>query len=178
MISYEPKEKTLKKKAIKIICIILFVTALILLLLYVFNEIPVSYDEIESGIEAVEEDGIIHFEFYLTDAPGGMFMGDVSPPILTDPETGIEYIYHGFQFRCSRWNRWVHPGKMDNPYLTFTKEGESQQNSVRYLRIYYINPDGSLVLIWEHPDAEAIIERALDAVPPPEKYLGQFGIGS
>ena len=44
------------------------------------------------------------------------------------------------------------------------------ENGWRYLAIYYLNPDGTAVLLWEHPDAEEIIERTGTELLPPVEY--------
>ena len=41
----------------------------------------------------------------------------------------------------------------------------------RYLAVYYLNPDGTAVLVWEHPDAQNIIERTQAELEPPESYV-------
>ena len=43
--------------------------------------------------------------------------------------------------------------------------------TIRYLGVYYLNPDGTFVLVWEHPDAEEIIERTGTELLPLNEYI-------
>ena len=42
---------------------------------------------------------------------------------------------------------------------------------IKYIGVYYLNPDGTLVSIWEHPDAQLIIERTQTDVKSPDSYF-------
>jgi len=180
---------TRKTKTAIIVSVILVILFIISAITFLFGLTPIHYDNIESGITYTENSGNIEFEYFLT-SKGGSLSGSISTPVIYDYDDGVRYHYYYFTIYAQRWNIWLHPGKDSHPYFILDKTGKeihSGENtshytkdelienpgllSIKYIRVYYLNPDGSLVLVWEHPDAQLIIERTQTDVKSPDSYF-------
>lgn len=181
-------KRTKRKKAI-IISAILGVLVLILFFAFFFISYKVPYDHMYGGIQAVERDGIIEFDFYLTNSGDINFTGGISSTVIYDYDYGIKYVYQFMQIKTQRWHVWFKKDVLTSPGFSLTKDGiethsgadrefdpniDYRENPLlmrtRRLRVYYSNPDGSVVLIWEHPDAKEIEERCGAALQEPQYY--------
>lgn len=179
------------KKSVVVISIILAVLLFLLIYSYLFGMTAMYYDDIE--ITYTEENGNTCFEYMLTDK-GGFTSGGLSLiPVVYDYDYGVRYHYYCFNVAASRWDSWFHPAKTSIYDFILDEDGneihsgketdhytkeELRENpglmAIRYIRVYYLNPDGTLVLLWEHPDAELIIERTQTEIESPEYYLQYY----
>lgn len=180
---------TQKTKTAIIVSVILVIIFIISAITFLFGLTPIHYDNIESGITYTENSGNIEFEYFLT-SKGVSHSGSISTPVIYDYDDSVRYHYYYFTIYAQRLNIWLHPGKNSHPYFildTTGKETHSGENtshytkdelienpgllSQKYIGVYYLNPDGSLVLVWEHPDAQLIIERTQTDVKSPDSYF-------
>lgn len=180
-----------QKKRVVIVSIILAVLLFLFIYNYLFGMTSMYYDDIE--ITYTEKDGNIYFEYMLTDK-GGFSSGGLSLiPVVYDYDYGIRYHYYCFDVAASRWNIWFYPAKTSIQDFILDEDGNEIHSGketdhytkeellehpglmdIRYIRVYYLNPDGTLVLLWEHPDAELIIERTQAEIESPEYYLQYY----
>jgi len=100
--------------------------------------------------------------------------GGVSKVVVNDTENSLEYRYYFIAGTSNRWNLWFNQVYKRDQYVKVNDDGcmgeSDYKKSWRYLAIYYLNPDGTAVLLWEHPDAEEIIERTGTELLPPGEY--------
>ena len=175
------------KRILKIISIVILAFVILFALIFVFGTAPIHYDQMKMGYTYTENNGNIEFEYYLTDKVG--YTGGVSWPVVYDYDNGVKYSYWYITIHAKRWDIWFNSCKHTNPYFILDKSGreigdeipaisytreEYMENpgllNTKYLAVYYLNPDGTLVLVWEHPDAEEIIERTGTELLPPTEY--------
>lgn len=184
------KKTVSKSKKITIIVLaILAIIFLIFVINYLFGMTPINYDDIESGITYTEDSANIQFEYWLT-SKGVSYKGSLSTPVVYDFDNGVRYHYYYFTISAKKWDIWFNNGRNSNPYFVLDKTGkevhsgedtshytedELRENPgllpIKYIGVYYLNPDGTLVLLWEHPDAQLIIERTQTDVKSPGSYF-------
>ena len=184
------KKTVSKSKKITIIVLaILAIIFLIFVINYLFGMTPIHYDDIESGITYTEDSANIQFEYWLT-SKGVSYKGSLSTTVVYDFDNGVRYHYYYFTISAKKWDIWFNHGRNSNPYFVLDKTGkevhsgedtshytedELQENPgllpIKYIGVYYLNPDGTLVLLWEHPDAQLIIERTQTYVKSPDSYF-------
>ncbi len=157
-------------------------------LFYLFGDYHVSVSDMYDNIRAVEENGRISFEFSMTDAGTTGVNGEISKPVIRDYASGICYHYYFMNITAQRFHMSAHPGVMLDPYFILDETGREvhsgkwtydpsvdyeknpQKMGTHYLRVYYVNADGSMYQIWEHPDARTIIERSGVQLREPTYY--------
>ncbi len=162
------------KKVLKIISIVILVFLFLFVCGFLFGQFHFPYDMIKSGINCVEgEDGYYAFEWSI---PKKMLYtgGGVSKVVVNDIENSLEYRYYFIAGTSNRWSLWFNQVYKRDQYVKVNDDGcmweSDYKKSWRYLAIYYLNPDGTAVLLWEHPDAEEIIERTGTELLPPGEY--------
>lgn len=168
-------------------CIIIISSLVLFFLLYIFLFMPrrIDYRDMYAPPEVKEEDGKIHFYYSLT--TGTMkYGGGISKAVIYDYENGIRYYYHYVKIETTRWSQWFQKGKEVDPYFVIFPNGREtrlgQLDPDRtiltreqyekdtyllepcYLRVYFVNSDGTKVILWEHPEMDEIIK----------KYEGSF----
>jgi len=161
------------KKVLKIISIVILVFLFLFVCVFLFGKIHFPYDMIEGGITCVkDENGYNTFEWA---KPKRMkFTGGVSRVVVNDTENSLQYRYYFIVGNASRWDIWFNSVYKRDMYHKVSDDGwipfEHRETPTRYLAFYYLNPDGTVVLLWEHPDAEEIIERTGTELLPPGEY--------
>ena len=179
----------MKKKKIRVVLLLIVASLLgILACLYFFGDHHVSTDEMHGEVKAIEKDGRIYFEYEMTDSGIIGVQDEVSQTVLYDYENGIQYRYYYMCVTAQRFHlllnkgtivhesfvldetgREIHRGKWQfDPTVDYTENPTLM--GTRYLRVYYENPDGSMILVWEHPQAKEIEERIGTPVKDPEEY--------
>jgi len=192
------RQKERKRTIIKrIVWISAAVLAILLIVLYTyyFGEYTLFYEDMYDGIKPVMRDGFITFDMYMTDSGSINYRNiAVSNPVINDYEKGSVYMYYAIRVQAQRWylihskgvhthdylevfpdgrNRFV--GGYLNKYWTFDKnidyEKEPDKMAPKYLRVYFMDPDGTLHLVWQHPDFDEIIERTGAELEAPLNYF-------
>ena len=162
------------KKVLKILSIVILVFLFLLVCVFLFGKIQIPYDMIEGGITCVkDEKGYNAFEWSM---PKRMkFTGRISKPVVDDSDNSLKYHYWFIEAHASRWDIWFNSVYERDMYHKVSDDGwdpaRDKATTIRYLAVYYLNPDGTAVLLWEHPDAEEIIERTGTELLPPTEYL-------
>ena len=168
-------EISTKKKLIILITVLSFL--LVCIILFLFTPRPIDYDDMYVPPEIIDNNGIISFYFSLTTATKRY--NEKIIYMFDDYETGIRYYSYYISIEVSRWNLWFNKGKTINPYFKIYSDGREtrlgQLDPARkilprnqyeqepyllepcYLCVYYIDSDGSLTLLWEHPDIYEIM---------------------
>ncbi len=162
------------KKVLKILSIVILVFLFLLVCGFLFGKIQIPYDMIEGGITCVkDEKGYNTFEWSIP--KNTLYTGRLSKVVVNDTENSLEYIYDFMECNASRWDIWFNSTYRRDMYHKVSDDGwmpfEPKETTRRYLAFYYLNPDGTVVLLWEHPDAEEIIERTGTELLPPTEYF-------
>ncbi|MBQ6905774.1 MAG: hypothetical protein IJN75_02025 [Clostridia bacterium] len=175
------------KRILKIISIVILAFVILFALIFVFGTAPIHYDQMKMGYTYIENNGVIEFEYYLTDKVA--YKGGRSRPIVYDYDNDVKYYYRYITISAKRWDVWFNSCKHTDPYFRLDKSGREIGRGIdesytkeeylenpnllpsRCLGVYYLNPDGTFVLVWEHPDAEEIIERTGTELLPLNEYI-------
>ena len=148
------------------------IVAFICLSLWLFIPKDVYYSDMFDDAVVTERDGITEFAFCLTSGGKIGFTGGISREVLTDPENNVEYRYYDISVTASRFYIYFDKSllydeyfKLDGDFREYRGKSSAAGGGSelpRILRVFYRDPDGNRVLIWEHPDADAITERIGD----------------
>lgn len=164
----ERKRKRIKK-ALIFICI--FAVVMTAVCVYLFKPIHLTSEVLD--LEPIEKDGIIYI--YATWAEGGVRYGSSGVSTLSDEkrvsyyidyENKIDYVDYYFRLEASRWNLLFHPkrdymstlkyypdgsevGKMWGTHRHVDENGTVYYLTAKCARLFYDNPDGTSVLVWE-----------------------------
>ena len=171
------------------IIVISFLAAVILVCVYLFAGHQVHIDNMSDSINVVHKDGKIYFEFKATDSGSIEFLGEISKTVLSDYENGIQYHYYFMSVKSQRFHLMFNEGMLSDPYFVLDETGREihaggnwefdpdvdyekypSKMSTRYLRVFYENKDGSIIMIWEHPQAKEIERRVGTHVKEPKDY--------
>ncbi len=158
--------------------------------LYLFGGYHVPVEDMYDDVRVVEEDGRISFEFSMTDSGTTGIEDEISRPVVYDYENGIKYHYHFMKITAQRFHVFVNPGVTPNPYFVLDEnyrevhsgddwrfderidyEAHPEKMATRYLRVYYVDPNGAVTLLWEHPEAAEILQRTDTKLREPEYYM-------
>ncbi|MBQ9134135.1 MAG: hypothetical protein IJX64_06350 [Clostridia bacterium] len=164
-----------KRKRIKKIILGILVFAVIMtpICVYLFKPIHLIAEDLD--LEAVEKDGIIYI--YATWAEGGTIYArtgggstldeDVKRvSYYIDYENKIDYVDCHFRLEACRWDLLVHPKRdyiftekyypdgrsvatIYESHRVIDENGTAYQMSSRCARLFYDDPDGTAVLVWE-----------------------------
>ncbi len=195
MKSRTPNKTGTKNRAYKLAGSILLALALLCVGAYILiTPHYVHTDEMFSPPISVERNGIYYLQYPTSDAPGGVFTGDISSSVLFDYEKGIRYVYAFQGVKDSYLHLWFNKGIREDYFCVnakgedadqgrYYKDYEKDEYTVEdykrnpglmfmcFIRIYYENPDGTYVLMWEHPEAEAIADALGGKLPEPTPDL-------
>lgn len=154
-----------KRKKIILISLSLFLVLCLAIYLVFFVRYPLTYDELQLYVQ--EEDGII-YTYATWSTMGGFITGYRSTtPLYLDFEKDVDYREFHFQFSASRWELLRYPGTTRSIDKYYTNgavvgsegyvchrddEGILHNMDQRCGRLYYDNPNGTTVLLWECED--------------------------
>ena len=161
-------------RILKIISIVILVFLFLFVCGFLFGQFHFPYDMIEGGITCVkDEKGYNTFEWSIP--KDTLYTGRLSKVVVNDTDNSLQYIYRFIEGNASRWDIWFNSVYERDMYHKVSDDGwdpgYDRATPTRYLAIYYLNPDGTAVLLWEHPDAEEIIERTGTELLPPTEYF-------
>lgn len=176
----------------KNVVIIAIVVAAVLTIIaggfYLFGGHYVGTDEMYDEIQVINQDDRILFSYPMTRGGAISHRSETSKPVLYDYENGVQYKYQYLRITAQRFHLYFNKGTLINNDFILDQTGHEvhtgiskfdptidyyenpQLMATRYLRVYYENPDGSLVLVWEHPQAKEIEERIGTPIKEPEEY--------
>lgn len=176
------------QKKLAILLSIVGVVLVLVMLLCFFADYHVSTDDMYEDIRVVGRDGKIGFVYSLTDQGTIGINDEISKPVLYDYENGITYHYFFLSVTAQRFHVIMNPAPVEHEFFFIDETGREagkrswrfdpaldysehpERMDTRYLRVYYANPDGSMVLVWEHPQAREIEGRVGTPIKPPEDY--------
>lgn len=163
---YRHKLKVSRKHKKIILLALSLMLALCLILYLVFlAKYPLPYDDLQLNVQ--EENGIIYIYATWTSDEGFIKGSISSTPIYLDYENDIDYREYHFQLSASNWKLLRYPGTTRLPdkfypngvvvdsesYVRHIDEdGIAHDMNQRYGRVYYDNPDGTSILLWECED--------------------------
>jgi len=187
------RKRTIIKRIVWISAVVLAIL-LIVLYTYYFGEYTLFYEDMYDGIKPVMRDGFITFDMYMTDSGLiGYRGGGASKTVLNDYEKGSSYRYYAISVYAQRWHLEHNKGVLHNLYLKLFPDGRDYANGdltrywffdkdidyekspeemvSKYLRVYYMDPDGTLHLVWQHPDFYEIMARTGAELEAPLNYF-------
>ena len=176
------------QKKIVILLSVIGAVLLLLLVLYYFADHHVSTDEMYDDIRVVRRNGKNAFVYSLTDEGTIGISDEISMPVLYDYENGIKYSYYFLIVTAQRFHISMNRAPLEHEFFFIDDTGKESgrgnwrfdpavdyaehpdRMDSRYLRVYYANPDGSMVLVWEHPQAPEIEGRVGTPIRAPQDY--------
>ena len=176
--SAQNAKRTKKRLAVIIVSAVVLISAMIIL----FVPTRVSVDEMYSSPDTFVSGDKYSMRYFITDG-GGQWRGALSDYVLVDENLRCGYYYKFVYFSCSRFNRYFAEGETvdygfssvfnvddlpQNPKELDENPGLIESYCVRY---YYVDPDGSFTLLWEHPDARTIESRCGAELGAPENHI-------
>ncbi len=170
-----------KKKKKRVAISATAAVAVIAAALFLLIPIRTSLSDMYKSPEPFESDGKLSMRFF-TGASGTMH-GDFSDDVLVDGELRCGFYYRYVYNSCSRFDRIFAQGEAvdynfernfslgslpENPAELDDNPGLIERYCVRY---YYVDPDGTFRLLWEHPEIRAIEERCGKHFDEPENHI-------
>lgn len=155
------RKQWLKKWMPPLLCLLALILAF-----YVFYPITVPYDALD--LEVVEEEGICYVYATWTTYGGTVHGVERINVGYVDYENKIEYTDYYLRLETSRWNLWMHPGReriilprfypdgrevgASGTHRHVDANGEAHSLTSRFGHVYYDDPSGTPVLLWECED--------------------------
>ncbi len=191
MLELQKKNKKRKKR------IITSSIAIFLLIVYFifYGANVVRYEDMYGGIKPVNEDGIIYFDFYLTDKPFFRNTCINSSLAVFDYETGIAYSYSYMQVSARRCDIYFSKGIQRSHELRLYEDGYIYDGGDpndrapwsfnpktdyranrglmqrRVLRVFYMDGNGKMTEVWSLPNADEIEARSETPIGEPSDYI-------
>lgn len=154
--------KSERSKKVRIILSIFTFCLAAAIYIYLFVPYNLSIDDM-GGIEVVEENGIISFYAFIY---GGKIEGAPRfEETIYDTPNSVAYFSEYITYFTTRWNMWFYKQRKLLTYDQYTTDGQRihssgvtghpDENGEHHIyrhkcgRLYYLNPDGSFVLLWE-----------------------------
>ncbi|MBQ9134134.1 MAG: hypothetical protein IJX64_06345 [Clostridia bacterium] len=161
----------LQKWMPKLLCLLVLALAF-----YLFYPITVPYEDLD--LEVVEEDGVFYVYATWTVHGGTVYGVERANVGYVDYENKIDYTDYYLRLETSRWNLLLYPGREKIISPRFHADGREvgasgthrhvDANGVAYSltsrfgRVYYDDPSGTPVLLWECGDIPKDSKEAAD----------------